>query len=218
MSSDVESKFANTVFIHCLSENLKRLMSYRNIDTLQLCEKTGIAVTTINNLRRGTGNPTLSTLQALSVFFGITITQLTETNLSADYPTLPKSNQEIPIFDLHEVNDFLEGAGKKKNLLFVDVGQHLKENCFAIKVTNNSMAPFFEKGTVFVICKNMSAQDGDIVLVKFNNYPYCFRKVFIEEDTYFFSPVSEILGKELSKSKNFAIYGVVIKAIQHFHE
>lgn len=218
MSSEIESKSINNVNIHYLSENLKRLMNHKNIDVADLCEKTGIAVTTINNLKRGIGNPTLSTLQSLSEFFNVSISQLTETNLSDDHSIAIKSNQEISICDLHDINNFLEHRNKHKHYMLIDIGQHAKENCFAIKITNNSMAPFFDKGTIFVICNNLIAQDGDIVLVKFNNHPPCFRKVFIEEDTYFFNPVSELLGKELSKSKNFTILGIVIKAIQHFHE
>lgn len=218
MSSELGSKFASPSNIHCLSENLKRLMNHKNIDVSQLCEKTGIAATTINNLKRGAGNPTLSTLQALSEFFGITMSQLTETSLSDDYPTSFKPNQEIPICDLHEIDNFLANQNKHKNYMLVDIGQHTRENCFAIKATNNSMAPLFDKGTIFVICKNLMPQDGDIVLVKFSNHLPCFRKVFIEEDTYFFNPVTELLGKELSKCKNFAILGIVIKAIQYFHE
>ncbi len=218
MSSQIESKAINSVDIRNLSDNLKLLMSSKNIDAAQLYEKTGIAVTTINNLRRGVGNPTLSTLQLLSEFFDVSIGELTETNFSSEKFDSSKANQEIPIFELQEVNIFLENLNKAKKTISVDIGQHSKQNCFAVKVSNNSMAPFFEKGTIFVICKNLIAQDGDIVLVKFNNHLPCFRKVFIEEDTYLFNSVSETLGKELSKSKNFTIHGVVIKAIQHFHE
>jgi len=63
-----------------------------------------------------------------------------------------------------------------------------------------------------------SLLDGDIVLVQFDKHPPCFRKVFIEGKSYFFKPISEIIGDNTVKSNDFIIHGIVIKAIQHFHD
>jgi SOS-response transcriptional repressor LexA len=187
------------------------------IEPVKLFELTGIAVTTINNLKRGQGNPTLSTLQSLAEFFDISIGDLTERDLSAH--NLKKTSSSLVLIDLNTADDYLTGTSQKNlQSISVELEPSLKEKSFAIKITNSSMAPFFEKGTVFILSKNTIAHDGDLVLVKFGNNPVCFRRVLIEEDSYFFSPISELLGKDPYKSKNFTIYGVVIKAIQYFHE
>ncbi len=217
MSSVIESKNIHELNIAILSNNLRYLMNKVGIDAVRLYEMTGIAATTINNLRRGMGNPTLSTLQSLSDFFNVSIGELTEKNL-ANLIMPQISSGDIPLIDINEIDNFFSATYKQKKSIHIELTDTLKEKSFAIKLSNGSMAPFFEKGTVFIICKDIIAQDGDIVLVRFGKNPACFRRVFIEEKAHFFGHISEILGKDLVKSKNFVIYGVVIKAIQYFHE
>lgn len=217
MSSAIENKNVTELGVDLLSSNLRFLMAKMGIDASKLYESTGIAVTTINNLRRASGNPTLSTLQSLSEFFDVTIGDLTEKNL-ANTQLKQLGSLEVPLVDLNEVDDFFNSPHKGGNSIVIELEKNIRENAFAIKITNNSMAPYFDKGTVFVLGRDIPAQDGDLVLVKFGNNPPCFRKVFLEEETYFFSHISELLGKDLYKSKNFSIYGVVIKAIQYFYE
>ena len=103
-----------------------------------------------------------------------------------------------------------------KDYISVGIDQDA-QNCFAIKITTNSMAPFFEKGSIFVINTGISPQDGDIVLVQFSDKHPCFRKVFIEGSSYFFKPVAESLVDANSKNEQYAILGIVITAIQNFH-
>ena len=72
--------------IENLTNNLRHLMQRCNIDSTELSKSTGIALTTINGLKRGGGNPTLSTLQTIADFFNVSISQLTENNISNDQP------------------------------------------------------------------------------------------------------------------------------------
>lgn len=217
MSNRLDSKNITDLNIGILSNNLRFLMSRSNIEPIKLFELTGIAVTTINNLKRGQGNPTLSTLQSLAEFFDISIGDLTERDLST--LNVKKSSASLVLIDLNNADDYLTGTFQKNlQSISIELEPSLKEKSFAIKIMNSSMAPFFEKGTVFIISKSTTAYDGDLVLVKFGKNPACFRRVLIEDDSYFFSPISELLGKDPYKSKNFTIHGVVIKAIQYFHE
>ncbi len=217
MSSESITKITGDVSIRFLSGNLRRLMHQKNIDTSDICKLTGIAVTTINSLKKGAGNPTLSTLQVLAEFFGVSIGQLTEGEINLDSINT-RSAYEVPLLEFNNAADFLNKSYKPNKSIMVQLDQQNKNNCFAIKLSNNSLAPIFEKGTIFIVSPGLLVKDGDIVLVQFNQHLPCFRRVFIEDETFFFSPLSEIIGKDVIKSKNFTIHGVVIKAIQNFFE
>lgn len=212
MSSSITKKANSTLNSIHLTNNLRYLMQKKGVDAAELSQFTGVALTTINSLKRGVGNPTLSTLQTIAEFFNVTLGQLTENPLSNNI--LRNSLTKIPLLELQEISAFLESKDNFKNTLSIEAERH---NVFGVKIANNFMAPIFEKGTIFVICPDLQPQDGDIVLVEFNNQLPCFRKIFIEDEACVFSPVSDMIGSEIFKSKNFTIHGTVIKAIQNFH-
>jgi transcriptional regulator with XRE-family HTH domain len=216
MSSKLEQKIlGQNVDITLLSSNLRWLMENKPIDSAGLSEKTGIAVTTLNSLKRSVGNPTYSTLVTLGNFFNVTVSQLTEINLSNN-STLDQKSHDIPLLTFNDLSSYLFNHKKATDYISVGIDQDA-QNCFAIKITTNSMAPFFEKGSVFVLNTAMPPQDGDIVLVQFSSNHPCFRKVFIEGISYFFKPVAESLVDTNSKNEKYTIHGVVITAIQNFH-
>lgn len=219
MSSDLNKKISisSETDIGILANNLRHLMHEYNIDASEISKKTGIALTTINGLKRGVGNPTLSTLQQLADFFSVSIGKLTETNLSVD---AKKSSivYEIPLLSLDELLIFLRDKNKYKHTISAELDYWKPDKYYAIKINNNAMSPLFEKGSIFVMIHDSRVHDGDIVLIQFDKHPPCFRKVFIEGKTYFFKPISEIIGNNTVKHNNFIIHGIVIKAIQHFHD
>lgn len=217
MSSDLTKRISSESDIGILASNLHHLMHEFNIDSSDLSKKTGIALTTINGLKRGVGNPTLSTLYQLADFFNVSVGQLTETKLSADTKKL-RTVYEIPLLALDELLDFLKDKNKYKNTISTELDSWKDDKYYAIKINNNAMSPLFERGSIFVIIHDALVHDGDIVLVQFDKHPPCFRKVFIEGKSYFFKPISEIIGDNTIKSNDFIIHGIVIKAIQHFHD
>lgn len=217
MSSDINKKMTDETDIGILASNLRSLMNTFNIDSSELSKKTGIALTTINGLKRGAGNPTLSTLYQLAEFFDVSIGHLTEKNLSVTGKTA-RIVYEIPLLILDELPEFLKNQNKYKNSISTELDVWKPNKYYAIKVNNNAMTPLFEKGSIFVITQDAHVHDGDIVLVQFDQHLPCFRKVFIEGRSYFFKPISEIIGDNIVKDNNFTIHGIVIKAIQHFHD
>ena len=107
MSSDINKKISDEADIGILANNLRSLMKTLNIDSSELSKKTGIALTTINGLKRGAGNPTLSTLYQLAEFFDVSIGQLTEKDLSVTGKTA-RIVYEIPLLILEELPEFLK--------------------------------------------------------------------------------------------------------------
>lgn len=213
--SSIDTKKSGQLFNSSnLTDNLIYLMRKKEVDVTELSKSTGIAATTINGLKKGIGNPTLSTLQSLADFFETSIGELTEKPLSNS--KLRFNLVEIPLVEMQEIQDFLLDIIKFERTITVEAEKNSK--LFAVKINNNSMAPHFEKGTIFVILYETTPQDGDIVLVQFNNQIPCFRRIFMEDESCIFSPVSEMIGAEVFKSKNFILHGLVTKAIQNFHE
>lgn len=217
MSSDINKKMMDEAEIGILAGNLRTLMSRFNIDSSELSKKTGIALTTINGLKRGLGNPTLSTLYQLADYFDVSIGQLTEKTLSLTDKS-PRIVYEIPLLALDGLGDFLSNPNKFKNTISTELELWEPNKYYATKINNNSMSPLFEKGSIFIIARNIHIHDGDIVLVQFNKHPPCFRKIFIEGNSYFFKPISDLISDSVIKDDNFTIHGIIIKAIQHFHD
>ncbi|MBV9576356.1 MAG: helix-turn-helix domain-containing protein [Gammaproteobacteria bacterium] len=218
MSSDLNKKNPAEADISILADNLRHLMHEANIDSSELSRKTGIALTTINGLKRGIGNPTLSTLYQLAEFFNVSISQITEISVAAQHNKKQRIVYEIPLLTLDEVVPFLKNKNNYKNTISTELDSWNQDKYYAIKINNNAMSPIFERGSIFVIIHDTHVYDGDIVLVQFEKHPPCFRKVFIEGKSYFFKPISEIIGDNTIKSIDFTIHGIVIKAIQHFHD
>lgn len=217
MSSNINEKFADSNEVGILASNLRALMIQFNVDSAELSKETGIALTTINSLKRGSGNPTLSTLHQLADFFKISIGELTERKLS-ETGKIVRIAYEIPLLSLDELLEFLKNQNKYKNIISTELEFWESNKYYAIKINNNAMSPLFEKGSIFVIAKDIHVHDGDIVLVQFDKHPPCLRKVFIEGKTYFFKPISELISGNIVKENNFVIHGIVIKAIQYFHD
>lgn len=216
MSSDLNKKVINDGDLSILANNLRRLMHDANIDSSELSKRTGIALTTVNGLRRGVGNPTLSTLYQLAEFFDVTVGQLAESNISKSTNKL-KQTYEVPLLSIDELTIFLSDKSKFKDTITTEIESWKQDSYYAIKINNSAMSPLFEKGTIFVLSQDSNVYDGDIALVQFDKQNPCFRKIFIEGSSYFFKPVSEAISDNPIKIDNFIIHGIVIKAIQHFH-
>ena len=200
-----------------VSTNLNYLMRRDGIDVADLNKKTGIASSTINALRRGVGNPTLSTLVALAEVFGITMAEIVGTDLSI------KANKttmafEMPIIKMSEVSTFIEGKLTTYETYTAEIDTAQSKRYFAITMSNDSLAPQFSMGTVFIICRDEITEDGDIVLVKIGGHYPCLRKIFIDGNSYSFSPI--VINKEdnVNLHDNFEIIGIVIKSIKTFSD
>lgn len=204
----------NSLKNELLAKNLCHLMHIKKIDPAKLSKEIGIALSTINGLRRGVGNPTLSTLCDLSRFFKVSIGDLTEQEISSIEPDNSQV-YELPILELEEIDDFFKKRFRSKKTITTELENTSDiSNIFCIKIKNHSMMPFFEKNTIFVIFAEKHVHDGDMVLVKFKNNMPCIRQIFIEGNSYFFKPITDNPDKNAINTNEFKIIGIVVKAIQ----
>ena len=215
MSNYAYNKITESLDLSLFSENLRSLMFKSKIDSARLSEQTGIAVSTLNSLKRGEGNPTLSTLLSLANFFNISLSDLAENSLSGN-KVKDSSQFEIPLLEITEIGNYFDHKLENISTIADDLQNEDAAFCFAIKINNNSLAPIFDKGTTFILATNKRPQDGDIVLVQFGNNLPCFRRIFIEGNSYFFKSISDLVNTKAIVSSDFLIRGVVLKAIQVF--
>lgn len=156
-------------------------------------------------------------LVALAEVFGITVAELVGVNLSI------KANKttmafEMPIIKMSEVSAFTEGKLSTYETYTAEIDTAHSKRYFAITMSNDSLAPHFGMGTIFIICRDEIAEDGDIVLVKIGGHYPCLRKIFIDGDSYSFSPI--VMSKEdnVNVYDNFEIIGIVVKSIKTFSD
>ncbi|MFU8797341.1 MAG: helix-turn-helix domain-containing protein, partial [Gammaproteobacteria bacterium] len=129
MSTEVNTNVFNND-IGLLSSNLRQLMQLKNIDAANLSKKTGIALTTINSLKRGTGNPTLATLQILGEFFQVSVGDLIETCL-IESQNKQNTASEIPLIEMSSLEDFLSNRKKYKTTIITELDNNDSARFFA---------------------------------------------------------------------------------------
>ncbi len=189
-----------------LAENLNKLMFEKGVDVKTLNLSTGISISAINALKRGVGNPTLGTLLELAKFFNTSIDQL------IGFPNQPRSFDSIrvPIYNITDV----EHRNKEKIIEYIIVSCESFEehDIFGVKIHNNAMLPFFEKGSLFILSADLNYSDGDVVLINLPNNKAFFRKIFNIGDRIQFNYISAEPSPH--SYDQFKVIGVVIKVIQ----
>ncbi|CED78967.1 XRE family transcriptional regulator [Candidatus Williamhamiltonella defendens] len=205
LNEEVESLIKNT------AKNLAHLMKIRKVDAATLSKMTGLGIATVNSIRRGEANPTLSTLSALSNFFEVSLAELTGNDLKTQN-FAPKNVKAIPLIKLNEIDNYFFN-GEFVDTYTTEVYSNEK-NLFSVSIDSDSQSPFFPRGTVCIFEKGKQPSDGDIVLVKIHEHTPCFRRIFIEDIHFLFSPV--ILERDISPSiySEYKIFGILLKAIK----
>ncbi|HLB41614.1 MAG TPA: helix-turn-helix domain-containing protein [Gammaproteobacteria bacterium] len=198
-----------------LGQNLRYLMQKNMIDTATLSKKIGSAISTINQIKRGSGNPTLETISALANYFNIGIGDLTELELSTNNQTR-NVTFNIPLLNLWELANFLKHPTRYLNTISIELDTLSADQYFAIRISNNSLHPIFEKGAVFILKNDLSPVDGDIVLLNFDDQIYNFRRIFTEANHFYFRKITVDQSLSLEKLDNYSISGVVIQVKQEF--
>ena len=199
------------------ARNQAHLMNNKGADAATPSEVMGLGIATVNSLHRGIGNPTLSTLIGLAQFFNVSLSELTEMDLSAQNYK-PSMARPIPLIKISDVNKFIDRSLTHSETYTTEIDGAVAQSCFAVSVNNDSLYPQFSAGTIFVVAGEETPCDGDVVLVKIGAHSPCLRKIFIDGDNYLFSPIA--LDSDISPSiySDYQILGVVLKAIKKFSD
>lgn len=193
--------------------NLSYLMRKHGIDANRLSIETGIGIATINNLRKGVGNPTISTLSSISEFFNTKVGDLTDKDLRVTGEA-GHNVKSIPLISYSDIERFLEKKNRSADLYTTEVEDITDDSLFAVEITNNSLSPELDRGTYCVISLKEQYCDGDIVLVKLKNYPICFRRVFVSDEDLQFTNISLESDNSAKSYNDYTIVGVLLKTIK----
>lgn len=199
-----------------LAGNLTKLMKQAEIDTKDLAQATGISASNINNLKNGATNPTLSTIEIIADYFSIPLIKLISENLTTEQGDPEYILQELPLLTIDEINDFSDTNtyNTHKTRATTIAFSSKDQNRFIILVNNNSMAPLYEKGTIFVINSDLNFSDGDMVLCKAKNGFSSIRKIYAAGEKTILNHPTIIDSNTEVKTDNLIIHGVIEKIVQ----
>lgn len=196
--------------IQLIADKLNTLLEKSRISTKVLSEATGVSIPLINNLKRGEGNPTIGTLNAISNFFSITLSEL----LGLDNAEHDQKNiKTISLFDLRFCHErTTENCGNK---ILIEVPKNTNaDTLFGVVVNNNALLPFYEKGSIFILTNNQSPVDGDIVLTRIQNRSNGLKRLLIKKDLFYLKNINIEDSIESYEKDDVEMLGVVTQIIQ----
>lgn len=214
-NSDVKIQQNDNETLITLGKNLSHLMIKKGVDSAFLSNVTGLGVATINSLRRGSGNPTLATIVSLAQFFDVSLSELTEIDLVRQQITLNRV-RSMPLIKMGEIERYLDNALKNHAIYSTEIDATENHSVMAILINNDSLYPHFSSGTICIISLEEEPCDGDIVLIKINDFTPCFRRVYIEDDNLLFNTIILEHDVKPSSYKNAKILGILLKAIKNY--
>ncbi len=198
-----------------MSKNIAYLMSVKGIDSTQVSKATGLGIATINSMRRGTGNPTLSTIITIAEFFGISLSELIEIEIQTKNANSTRTFS-VPLISLKDVDLFFEKKLTTNELYTFSLERTLTKPMVAISVNNDSLYPHFSSGTTFILTLEDQPGDGDIVMIKIKTHTPCFRRIFIHDDDFWFTSITLTHDTTPCAYSSYRIMGVVVKIIKQF--
>jgi transcriptional regulator with XRE-family HTH domain len=199
-----------------LAENLKTLLTRKNISVTELARQTRLPQPVIHRLVNGnTPNPTVFTLSSIAKFFSITINQLMEGNFNShkiinDITDNTINNNVNILNSLVEwkmLNKLIKPKSKIHDGLYM-----LSMKDYKYEITD----PVFSKNTVITVNLNLSPVDNDYVLIckKSSAYPYIAQYINDKKDI-FIKPLNQHFNaRHLLKDEK--IIGTIINASTDF--
>ena len=195
--------------IEAIAKKLNSLLSQHSVSTKTLSEATDISIAAINNLKRGEGNPTIGTLNAICHFFEISLVEL----LGLNNVNMNIQATTVPLYELRFAHNRRDETVENK--ILIEMPKNTDANSiFGIVINNNSFLPLYEKGTIFILTSTQSAADGDIVFTRIQNNINSIKRLFIKKNGFYLKNINLDESVESYKKQDIDILGVVIQIIQ----
>jgi transcriptional regulator with XRE-family HTH domain len=173
-----------------LSKKLRELLFERNITPAKLAKHTGVPMPTVHRMVTGkTRRPNEKSLEAISDFFGISATDLTNSKVDL-IGTHNSSLKKIPVLEWKQLDVKLENRRSNK---FVVVDS-VSDNAFALEMLDHSMEPFVEKGSLLILDPEVQPIDRSYCLIKIHEPEiFVFRQILIDIDRIFIRSINKDL-------------------------
>lgn len=204
-----------------LCENLTLLMEHNRIGAVQLARLTGIPLSTIKNIRKGSNiNPTIETLIPLARHFDISLEDLIEGHSSllnkssfVHGAQAAHSPKRIPIISWEAARNFSQTIS---SFQYVFTERKLCENAFALTLDKENIGVFAAPGLI-IINPILQPEHLDYVLVSKKTVERPFIKQFICDEEFNFLKSLNIVNKLDKYDENYQMIGIVVEYRQFIH-
>ncbi|EHL31838.1 LexA family protein [Legionella drancourtii] len=204
-----------------LSNNLQQLMRiHGNISVSELARLTGIPQPTIHHILTGsTRNPRKKALEELSLYFSVSINELTgQEPLPAVIPDSVKENLQIstiPVIEWASLKTWPSTTVKTQDSQEILIDKKIAKNSFALVMPDASMEPLFQQNSLLIFDSGKTPKDRDFVIVYLSKEEIvAFNRLFIENNTSYLRQGLEDGSLKLTKldKPNDRILGTLIEA------
>lgn len=192
----IEHLDLNFVQQNSIAENLARLIALKKTTDNKVAQDLEIPVISIRRLLSGeTTDPRVSTLKAIANYFDVNVDDLINTDSSISQGVIAQAKPLlIPVLDWDSINkrntiDFSHWS----EWIPVTIGKNEKISAHAFALESRpSMCPRFQQGTIFIIDPELSATDGDLVLINLReNNEVTLRELFIDPPEWQLHPIHQ---------------------------
>lgn len=197
-----------------LLQKLNLLMKKNNIKNIaQLSKLTELPYTTLKSIFDGDVNDIrLSTSKKICNTFNITLDELLNDNIELNNIQIIDNKQSLPLLGIVKAGyDYLANENII-SYVSADINVSDIENCYALKVTGDSMEPILYEDDIVIVHKQNDVENGQVAIILIDGEEATIKKV-IKYDDYveLIAFNSYYPPKKLTKSDNFKIIGKVIE-------
>lgn len=198
-----------------LLQKLNLLMKKNNIKNIaQLSKLTELPYTTLKSIFDGDVNDIrLSTSKKICNTFNITLDELLNDDIELkNFKINNDAKKFLPLLGIVKAGyDYLAN----ENIIgyvSADIQVSDTENCYALKVTGDSMEPILYEDDIAIVHKQSDVENGQVAIVLIDDEEATIKKIIKHEDCIELIAFNSYYPpKKLTKSDNFKIIGKVIE-------
>lgn len=197
-----------------ISENLARLIALKKTTENKVAQDLNIPVISVKRLLSGeTTDPRISTLKAMADYFNVAIDNLITTDDMVNYGAISQTKPLfIPVLDWESAKNIdAIDLSRWHEWVPVTIGknENVSPRSFALE-SRPSMYPRFQQGTLFIVDPELTATDGDLVLINLRqNNELTLRELFVDPPECQLHPINQGASILQFSKEEHEILGVV---------
>lgn len=178
-----------------LKDNYRFLLARKGVSSSDVSRSTGISQPALSKIERGISeNPRLQTLNLLAEYFGVSVSDLINSNLSdATEIEEPLSHiNYVPLISWVQAGNWQEvidnlhpGEGERIPTVY-----KAREHTYALRVHGDSMEPKFSNGDIIIVEPGEQPENGSYVVVRQNGSEATFKQLCIDGSNCFLKPLN----------------------------
>lgn len=191
------------------SKNLQYYMMINNKDRSDVSRDLELPYTTISDWYNGEKYPRIDKIEILANYFCIQKSDLIENKEHK------KNNNKQALALLGTVKAGYDYLASQNIIGWVTIDKSIAdaENCYALKVTGDSMQPILYEDDIIIVHRQNDVESGQVAIILVNDEEATVKKVIKHDDCIELIAFNSYYPpKKLTKKDNFSIIGKVIEA------